>query len=384
MGAAPTLPVRRPLSLRRIALLDQAWHGSVMIDPADPDSRPTLLDIAKALGVSRTTVSNAFNRPDQLSVELRDRILGAAHEMGYAGPNPLARMLRTGKAGAFGVLFQNSLPYAFDDPTAMAFLRGLSGVCERQGAALLILPHGYTAQAQAAIDAAAVDGFIVYSLPEDSPVLEQIRRRRLPMVTVDQTPQTGVPGILVDDAGGARLAAEHLLALGHRRFGILALEAMKDEYAGPLSAERRAACVYPVCTNRLAGYEQALHAHGIDLTALPIRECHSNDERVATEQAVAMLSAPNRPTAILAMSDRLAIGAIHAARQLGLSVPDDVSVIGFDDTPLAEHMTPPLSSISQPLVDKGRLAMEALLSGQPALQLLPTTLVLRASTAPPG
>jgi DNA-binding LacI/PurR family transcriptional regulator len=354
-----------------------------MIDPADPAARPTLLDIAKALGVSRTTVSNAFNRPDQLSGDLRDRVLAAALSMGYSGPNPLARMLRTGRAGAFGVVFQSSLPYAFDDPTATAFLRGLSGVCEREGAALLILPHGYTAQCQAAVDSAAVDGFVVYSLPEDSVVLQAVLRRRLPVVTVDQAPREGIPGIVVDDVMGARKAAEHLLQLGHRRFGVLALEVLKDGRSGPLSAARRARCVYPVCADRLDGYEAALAAAGIDLAQIPVCECQGNDESVAAEQAQAMLSSADRPTALLAMSDRLAIGAMQAARALDLRIPDDLSVIGFDDTPTTEHLHPPLSSVRQPLLDKGRLAMEALLDGSTAVQRLPTELVLRASTAPP-
>ena len=85
---------------------------------------PTLLDVARAAGVSRTTVSNAFNRPDQLSAELRERVLATAREMGYAGPNPMARMLRTGRAGAIGVVFSDRLTYAVTDPAAVAFLQG--------------------------------------------------------------------------------------------------------------------------------------------------------------------------------------------------------------------------------------------------------------------
>src|SRR5918999_3377061 len=115
--------------LRRMEAMSFAARGGA----------PTLLDVARAAGVSRTTVSNAFNRPDQLSAELRQRVLATARELGYAGPNPMARMLRTGRAGAIGVVFSERLPYNVTDPASVALLEGIAQVCDQEDAALLIL-----------------------------------------------------------------------------------------------------------------------------------------------------------------------------------------------------------------------------------------------------
>ena len=182
------------------------------------------------MGVSRTTVSNAYNRPDQLTAELRERILAVANELGYAGPNPSARSLRTGKTGAIGVLFTGSLAYSLSEPTSVAFLRGMAAASEDADLGLLLLPArssgGFDA---AAIRSAMVDGFVVYSVPRDHPALQLVLERRLPTVIVDEPDLGGEHAYIgIDDRRGARLAAEHLTGLNHRQIGIVTSTARRD------------------------------------------------------------------------------------------------------------------------------------------------------------
>jgi DNA-binding LacI/PurR family transcriptional regulator len=346
---------------------------------------PTLLDVARAAGVSRTTVSNAFNRPDQLSAELRERVLATARELGYAGPNPMARMLRTGRAGAIGVVFSDRLTYAVTDPAAVAFLQGIAEVCAEEEAALLILSAIDEDAARRVVRQAAVDGFIIYCLATETGVIQAMLERGQPVVAVDEPGFVNGPGVGIADRAGARQAAEHLALLGHRRIGILSMETRPDGYIGPLDAARRAGSVYAVTDDRLAGYEDGLAAAGLEPAALRIEERPCNDPRAAREAARALLSERPRPTAILAMSDLFALAAIEAAADLGLRVPDDLSVVGFDDVPIASQVSPPLTTVCQPLVEKGRIAAELLFGRRQADApiILPAELVVRATTAPP-
>ena len=352
-----------------------------------PNSRRpplTLKDLAEHLGVSRTTASNAFNRPDQLSGELRERILEAARELGYPGPNPMARKLRTGRAGSIGLLFSEPLPFAFADPTAIALLQGVAQVCERYQSGLLLIPVVDAVQGTKLVAEAAVDGFLIYCLPEVSPVVPLALERGLPVVAVDQRGLDDVLSVGIDNQQAARQAAEHLLALGHRRIAVLSLDLRDDLHAGPLTPERRRHAEYQTTMMRLESYEATLRAAGVDIAAMPVLECPNNSDVHARRLSRALLSGPERPTAILAMSDRLALGALQAAEDLGIPVPGALSVIGFDDIPLATQIRPTLSTIHQPLVEKGVIAAELLLEppARPRHRLLPTRLVVRDSTGP--
>ena len=353
--------------------------------------RGTLLDIAAAVGVSRTTVSNAFNRPDQLSKELRDKIMAAARALGVHGPNPAARMLRTGKAEAIGLLFHETLPFAFDDPAAVGMLRGVASACEKARSGLLILPAVKSPASRSAIHRAAVDGFLVYGFLNGAEAWTPLLRRGLPVVAIDNQVPDGVPFVGIDDHGAARRVAQHVVGLGHRRLGIITLESAVDGYVGPLDAARRIKMTFRTSVDRLEGYIDAIAAAGIDPNSVPVEERPASSEAHGRDAALALLRRAERPTAILAMSDRLAIGAIEAARSLGLRVPEDVSVAGFDDIPRAALVRPALTTIRQPLFDKGataaRLLLDAVADGgtiPPDRHLLPTELVIRASTRAPG
>ena len=167
-----------------------------------PSSRrpATLASLAAELGVSRTTVSNAYNRPDQLSAPLRARVLEAARRLGYPGPDPVARSLRTRKAGAVGLLLTEALSYAFRDPAATGFLEGLALACEEAGQGLLLVPVSPEQADVTAVHQAGVDGFVVYSVREDDPHFLAVLERPLPIVVCDQP--HGVEG--VDRVGRGR------------------------------------------------------------------------------------------------------------------------------------------------------------------------------------
>src|SRR4051794_19894105 len=162
------------------------------------------------------TVSNAFSRPDQLSADLRDRILAAADELGYVGPDPAARALARGTTGAVGIVLTTVIGTAFSDEMATQFLRAILEGLAPTGLSLTLL-SGESAAGRVPARDVPMDGAVVFDCDPRSPALGWLRRRGLPMVFVDQDPAPDVPCINVDDRGGARSAAEHLVALGHRR-----------------------------------------------------------------------------------------------------------------------------------------------------------------------
>jgi DNA-binding LacI/PurR family transcriptional regulator len=353
------------------------------------NKRSTLESIARQLGVSKMTISNAYNRPDQLSPELRERILEVARELGYPGPNPLASTLRRGRVGAVGMVFDEPVSFALSDPAAALIVRGLASVCETERAGLLLVPG--VPGGEAGIDlvrTALVDGFIFYCDYEGDPRLKVLRDRGMPYVLVDAPAVADVSWVGIDDRGGAQLAAQHLLDLGHRSFGIVSFNLVPDDYEGPVTPERQKMGSFHVPVERLAGYRQALEAAGIDWISVPIEERHPGPGGASAaghSGGAALIDRATRPTAILAMSDELALGVLRAAAQRGIDVPADLSVVGFDDTPAAAAAEPPLTTISQPHELKGATAGRLLLdppASGPQRVVLPTALVVRASSAP--
>jgi DNA-binding LacI/PurR family transcriptional regulator len=349
--------------------------------------RPGVVAVARAAGVSASTVSNAFNRPERLSPELRERVLRAAAELGYGGPDPVARSLRSGRAGALGVVFRKPLAEAFEDPATAQLLRGVSDVTDPEQLAVVLVP-GLPDEAPSvapAVRNAAVDGLIVYSVPGDDPLVAATRQRRVPTVIVDSPaledlPDSGELGFVgIDDRAAAEDAVRHLLELGHRRLAILSLGLSAYAHPGPdgLDAQKKATASVPKA--RLQGCARAVAAAGLDWSAVAVEQSPRNSVESGRARAHAALERAPDVTALFAFSDPLALGARMAARERGLSVPGDLSIVGFDDTaPASDDLT----SVRQPLRDKGRVAAERLLSPGPRV-LLPASLVIRGSTGPP-
>jgi DNA-binding LacI/PurR family transcriptional regulator len=315
-----------------------------------------------------------------VSDDVRTRVLASAAALGYTGPDPSARRLRTGRAGALGVIFSERLRYQFTDPASPAFLVGVAMALENASLGLLLVPDSRRRDETAvAVRNAAVDGFIVYSAVRNDPRVEAALARGLPIVTVDQPRDLPTPFVGIDDRAAARDAAGHLRGLGHTRVGVLAFVTALD---------REGKLVLDLSVERLAGYREGL---GSAWDESAVHTCRPNAAEPARRATRELLGASSPPTAILAMSDVLAIGALQAAADLGVPVPDRLSVVGFDDSPAAAFARPPLTTIAQPHEEKGRLAGEWLLEaveGREGIDsrrrvILPTEVVHRASTAPP-
>lgn len=349
--------------------------------------RVTLQTVADRVGVSRMTVSNAFSRPDQLSADLRARILAAAEDLGYVGPDPAARALARGTTGAVGVLLTESVRQAFADPIAAEFFGAVAEELAPTGMAVALLPSVDRTSGQVPARDVPMDGALIYACAGDFSSIEWLRKRRLPLVYVDQAPVDGASSVLLDDRGGARASAEHLLALGHRRLGLLTLN---WRTATALVEDPTTAGDTYVARERVAGWLEALDgADGVEIRAAHVRH---NAERDAYEGARLLLELPDRPTGIVCFSDVLAWGVVHAAQDLGLRVPEDLSVVGFDDSAVARSVRPALTTVRQDLQDKGHRAAQLLVEQverarrgepeEPRHEVVPLELVVRDSTGP--
>lgn len=344
--------------------------------PRGGRTRPTANDVAKAAGVSRSAVSFAFNSPEKLSTATRDRILAAAQELSYV-PHTLARMLKAGQTQSLGVLLPQNLAKVMENPYYARFLTGVGQVCDEQGYTLLLTPPLRDSMLKA-IPYAAVDGFIVCGLEHDRGEVAELRRRGIPFVLVDSSPHEDVSSVDVDDEGGAYEVMRHVLDLGHRRIALLSIDPGPEHaergYRGPLA-------------RRIAGITRALEESGMGMGDLELAEVPATRMEGFRAAKALMASAP--PTAVVAMSDILAFGAVDAMHDLGLNVPGDVTVTGYDDLPESSWTRPRLTTIRQAITTKGRTAADLLFSAmrnedQHPHQLLGTHLVVRDSSSRPG
>ena len=340
--------------------------------------RPRIADVAREAGVSKTAVSFAFNSPERLSAETAIRIREVADTLGYR-PNPVARMLTQRQTMTLGVLTPQALAVIFSNPFFALFSEGVAHAAEELGYELhFISPlHGSLALA---MGRATVDGVVAIGLSAEHPEVGQIRGAGLPMVLVDSDDLPEHSSVMVDDEAGARAAAEHLLGLGHRDVLVIAVEGPESPTGQP---QRQG-----VTERRLRGYQAALDAADVSLRSDHVVAGRASIEGGASAFHRALASGI-RPTAVLAMSDAMAIGAMRVAREQGLRIPDDLSVVGFDDIDLAAYVDPPLTTIHQPIREKGaeavRLLLEELdqrMTHRPEHVRLATQLVVRSSTGP--
>jgi DNA-binding LacI/PurR family transcriptional regulator len=234
----------------------------------------------------------------------------------------------------------------------------------------------------------AIDGALVYSCNPESTAVGWLLRRRLPLVFVDQAPTPGIASVNIDDRLGAQAAAQHIVDLGHQRVAIVTA-GFGGEF-GLLADPLEATLAYTE-RQRLLGWLDALGAAGIE--PIIVRQPHSDPEDIGYTAAQTVLASGTRPTAVLCFSDAIARGVIRAIQDAGLHVPNDVSVVGFDDNPLARRTQPALTTVRQDVDAKGRAAAAALTiaidraktrpAGRGRHLILPTELVVRDSTAHP-
>lgn len=334
-------------------------------------AKVTIAEIAKKAGVSKTSVSFAFNNPDRLAPATVERILKVAAELGYT-PDPVARNLKKRRTGCIGLLVPQAIPVVARNPHTFDLIEGIGQVFEAAGRSLMIIPP-HRGSLQRAVIRAAVDGFLTFGLEAEHEAMETLLNRDIPFVMIDSDPLPGVPCVNIDDQGGAYDAMRYVLAHGHRRVAILTIHrGDPDEYRGSLK-------------RRMDGYAAALAEVGLAVKRdVPVVGCdadvqsgHRAFERLWRRQP--------RPTALVSMSDIAIIGVLQAARARGVAVPEELSLVGYDDILSSGLIVPPLTTIRQPVREKGRLAAQLLMDlirdnpiAEPEI-VLPTEFVERES-----
>jgi DNA-binding LacI/PurR family transcriptional regulator len=333
--------------------------------------RPTSADVAARAGVSRTTVSFVLNGKTDAGIpsETWRRVEEAATELGYY-PHGAARALAGGASHTIGLVLRQSANQVAADALLATTLWGIASEARLSGYRVLVEPLAPdVGHYSDLLRSARVDGLIVSGPRTDDEELAELVDDGFPIILQGYLPDVDAPSVDVDNRAGARIAVDHLISLGHRRIGCIT----------------NAPLAYTAAADRAAGYRDALEAAGID--AAPELVIEGGFDAASGYAAIAqLLRNPPRVTAVFIASDIVAFGALRGLREAGLRVPADVSVVGFDDIPLARHFDPPLTTIRLPAHGLGAAAGRALidrLAGRPTSRrtLLPTELIVRDSTA---
>ncbi|HJT99731.1 MAG TPA: LacI family DNA-binding transcriptional regulator [Actinomycetes bacterium] len=339
----------------------------------------TLAQVAELAGVSVMTASYTYNRPERVSGQAREKVLAAAAQLGYAGPDPSARSLRRGSTRTLGVVLGEHLSYAFDDPGAVSFLAGIAEVCAARGYGMTILPITGAADDVPRITDAAVDGFIVWTTADDDPVLAAVQAMRRPAVVHGGPAVPGLGLVSIDNRAAAR-AVGALAFAGARRPAVVSQPLSRERISTVGGGADITDVPFPVTRARLEGYRQAAEDTGIAWRDVVVAVCARNDTAEAEQLAATLLAAADPPDAIAAMSDQQAAGVVRAARVTGRRIPDDVAVTGWDDLAVAAELG--LTTVAQSLRDQGAACAQAALGQQLGSQAASWSIVRRASTRP--
>ncbi len=329
-----------------------------------------IADVAARAGVGVATVSRVLNGSPNVRPATRDRVLEAISALNYR-PSRVARNLSLGRTLVIGVV----MPF-FTSPSAVERVRGVVSALAGSAYDLLLFDVEAGERRQRAFElldrSDRADGLLVVSLVPPDAEVARLRASGLPCVLVD-APHPELPNVVIDDVAGGELATRHLIELGHRRIAFVGDKPV-DEFRFASSRDRT------------RGYERALEKAGIPTRPEYVRE-GTQSRHVARSIALELLRLPERPTAIFAASDTQALGVLEAARTLGLRVPEELSVVGFDDIEVATYAG--LTTVRQPLHESGRRGAELLLGALAGERLgsyseqLPIELVVRGTTAPP-
>jgi DNA-binding LacI/PurR family transcriptional regulator len=351
-------------------------------------ARPTLRDVADRAGVSVSTASLVFSGKGPVAEATGDRVRAAASELGFTGPNPLASSLRQGRSGAIGVLVEGPLRMAFRDPFAIAVLDGLAEVLEAVPTGMLLIgqPAGTSESVIPQLAPLALDA-VVFSLcgPGDNPAVEHLAARGIPMFGTGVPADRRITQVRIDERAAGVAVAEHIRDIGHRRVAHVAMPLLPTSTAGPVpDAEVRPGEANVPSVGRLLGFRDVF---GPDAHAVQTGDGSSFEGGRIAGRALLDVPEHERPTAIVTQSDVIAAGVIVAAEELGLRVPDDLSVTGFDgvDLPWLPHR---ITTMDQQGREKGRLLgtlVRRRLDGtRPRSVTQPVLLRVGTTTAPPS
>jgi DNA-binding LacI/PurR family transcriptional regulator len=339
--------------------------------------RTTINDIARKAGVSKTTVSFAFNNPSKISKETFIRIMDIARELGYF-PDPVARTLAMKQTKSIGLLLPQPIQEVFQNPYIADILRGIGLICDGEGLSLGILSplKGVLAQT---IRNAAVDGIITLGIGPGMSVLELFHQRGLPFVTIDGAAGDALVNVGIDDEKAAESLMEAVLSCGHREIAIFTLKNVVLSDEGDHFS----------LTNdlRLSGFNRALHRYGLSAGSTSGVRVYSTEVSIESGRIAAReIFAENRkPTAIICLADVQAIGVYEECRAEGISIPGDISVVGFDDISFSAFMDPPLTTLRQPGFLKGesaaRILVDMIAKKTVSSVLMEAEVILRGSLA---
>lgn len=344
-------------------------------------SRPTLAAVARAAGVSSSTASLAFSGAGPVSEETREKVLAAARGLGYAGPDPRARSLRRGRSGIVGVVVEERVRDAFRDPIKIALLDGIAQEIAAIEAGILVLSDAGGPAAR--IEDAAMDAVVLIGCsPRLDDSVAALRQRGIPIVAIEAAPGPGLHAISQDNRSATRRGAEHLRDLGHTRVAVVALPLDRDRTSGPLTPDLIARANANTALERLSGARDVFP----ELTGYVTRGSYVEEGTLA---ARALLADPaTRPTAVIAQSDLLAAGVIRGAEELGISVPSQLSVVGFDGVRVDGLWPYDLTTLVQPAFEKGaatgRAILELLEGREPEPVHFRSSFHLGNTTAPPS
>jgi DNA-binding LacI/PurR family transcriptional regulator len=325
--------------------------------------RPTIADVAREAGVATSTASVVFSGKAKVAPATRERVLTAAAELGYAGPDPRAASLRRGRSGIVAVVLEGHLRAAFLDPVTTAMMDGLTDGLAELSAGILLMrdePGEGTAIADAPVDAVVLIGCSGRTRAS----LEVVVGRGLPVVVIEGDAGQAIPRITLDNTAASADIAKHVHDLGHRDVALVTLSLDSDRERAAITPERLAHATVDVTIDRLAGSRE------IFPDALAISASGSLIDEGVLVGRMLLADPASRPTAVLAQSDLLAVGVIRAAEELGLRVPEDLSVAGFDGIALDGLGDLTLTTSVQPAVEKGRAAGEQvarMLRGEPGI-----------------
>lgn len=328
-------------------------------------SRVTMRQVATEAGVAVMTVSYTYTRPERVAAPTRARVLEAAERLGYRGPDPVARSLRSGSTGNLGVVLGEHLTYAFEDPQAARFLAGVSRVCVQHRLGLVLIPSTGEPDDVDRVREAAVDGFVLWTTVDDDPVLDVVAASGHPAAIQGGPARPGVQLVAADDRSAARAIAGRLLTNSQTPL-VLSHPLDRHRWAGLLWGPPTDV-PFPVTRTRLAGYRDAVQDSGRRWVDVPVAVVarHSRD---CGREAVAAALEHVHPDAVIAMSDQLAAGAIDA---LGPSIP----VSGWDDSELATALG--FSSVRQSLFDQGITCARIAAGLATTVDPVPWTLAMR-------
>lgn len=332
--------------------------------------RVTIGEIASMAGVSKATVSRVINNKPDVDPHTRRRILGLIDQYGFQ-PNAFAKAISLQKSLSIGLIIPHDAEYVFSNPFYTEVMRGVSTEVDRRGYYLVIC-YAHENNYLDIYHQKRVDGFVLLSPGSfHKTIIQSLDEGSVPFVsTAKISEEETMTYVDVDNSYGATLVVEHLVQLGHQKIAYISKPTLQSSQ------------------DRLAGYKQVMHKYNLPCCERWMMTSETSSVQSGYNCTARLLELDEMPSAIFLANDMMAIGAINAIQEKGLRVPEDISVVGFDDVPLASYLTPPLTTVRQPTFHKGVFAASALIDWletleKPRSRILDVELVVRASTAAP-